>query len=538
MKWAICLPLLILSLCLNRLQSQNQSFLFNRVGEEESWGNHYFNDIVQDHYGFIWFATYTGLYKYDGANTTQYGLTPSIPNSLKSTRVTCLFIDSQRRLWVGTTSSGVFRYNYLDDAFIEFPVKGHIRDIVEGRDNVLYVGTDRGVAKLEPENGQINLIHEGKEVEGNLSSFNVTTLAVASDGNIWVGTECGLNRVLLDQTKGKVRIDSFNSPGNEGSASDDCFQYVSTIHISSTEKNTLWIGTAVGLYKIQYDPKDLTKLEYQKIQVPQAELTERSYINTLFIEDPHRIWIGANTGLKLIDPLSGTGKSFVSSTKNSYCISNNNIRSFCKDRFGKLWIGTAKGVNKLNLKGNPFSKVSVLNEVQSDYRITGVAPSSFPNEVWISSRGGGIYLYDFVSDSVKGIQLTDYGDKELGRFISSLTYDNNQNVWLATLGGGVIKVDEKPSSGSNQIVRASKVFSIPDGLAASHIMSIYAANDKNIWFGYWRKGLGRIHSETQTLGQYIVSGTPEVDLQEYHFTCMTEDDEQHLWAGTSEKGAF
>ncbi|MEM7514502.1 MAG: ATP-binding protein, partial [Bacteroidota bacterium] len=69
-------------------------------------------------------------------------------------------------------------------------------------------------------------------------------------------------------------------------------------------------------------------------------------------------------------------------------------------------------------------------------------------------------------------------------------------------------------------------------------MSIHASRDRNIWFSYWRKGLGRINSKTKEIGQYTVAGDPEIDLKEYHFTCFVENEENHLWVGTSENGLF
>ena len=83
-KSAICLCLLTLTLYVNSLYGQDRQFFFNWIGQEEDWANNSFNDIVQDQNGFIWFATYTGLVKYDGANTTVYGLYPPLAYRLLS----------------------------------------------------------------------------------------------------------------------------------------------------------------------------------------------------------------------------------------------------------------------------------------------------------------------------------------------------------------------------------------------------------------------------------------------------------------------
>ena len=61
------------------------------------------SSIVEDHHGFIWIATEgAGLYKFDGIKYTSYKFNFSLKNSLSNNIIHCTFIDSKKRLWVGT----------------------------------------------------------------------------------------------------------------------------------------------------------------------------------------------------------------------------------------------------------------------------------------------------------------------------------------------------------------------------------------------------------------------------------------------------
>ncbi|MEM7509618.1 MAG: two-component regulator propeller domain-containing protein, partial [Bacteroidota bacterium] len=538
MRWAICLSLLICSTCLNRLYSQEAPFLFSRVGEEESWGNHSFNDIVQDKYGFVWFATYTGLFKYDGANITPYGLTPSLPKRLKSSRITSLLLDSKHRLWVGTTASGFFQYNYQDDSFTEFAVSGHIRAIVEGKEGVLYIGTDKGILQLNPEERKVINISKEKWAEEKLNPPQVNALRVDFDGSLWVGHSCGLSKIVWGENKNEVVIYPLNFSENTKDANLDCPCSVTSIKPSLVEKNVLWVGTARGLVKVKFEGDDPTRSTSSLIENTDASLSDKTFVIRIHIENAHQMWVGTNEGLKLIDPVTGSGKSYTSNSDNPYGLSNDKVHSLYKDKFNNLWVGTEKGVNKLNLRGSPFYKTAIFKNFARQYRLTGVVPSSHPNKAWVSTRGGGLYNYDFELDSIEKVRLEDYGDKQLGRFISALDQDNQQSIWLATLGGGIIRVFEEAFHEESRSALPTEIFSTKHGLATSHIMSIHASRDRNIWFSYWRKGLGRINSRTKEIGQYTVVGDPAIDLKEYHFTCFAENEENHLWVGTSENGLF
>jgi len=67
--------------------------------------------IMQDRYGFLWFATKGGLNRYDGYHFVVYRHDPSDPNSIADNYIETVFEDSKGRLWVGTTSQGLELFN-------------------------------------------------------------------------------------------------------------------------------------------------------------------------------------------------------------------------------------------------------------------------------------------------------------------------------------------------------------------------------------------------------------------------------------------
>jgi ligand-binding sensor domain-containing protein/signal transduction histidine kinase len=63
------------------------------------------NDILVDADGFVWFATWDGLCRFDGRRFLAYGAAQGLPNAL----VWCLAEDARGALWLGTHGGGAAR---------------------------------------------------------------------------------------------------------------------------------------------------------------------------------------------------------------------------------------------------------------------------------------------------------------------------------------------------------------------------------------------------------------------------------------------
>src|SRR6187200_2441320 len=58
--------------------------------------------FTQDGQGFLWLATTTGLYRYDGYSLKHYVHEPDDPASLSGDRVFTVYTDRSGALWIGT----------------------------------------------------------------------------------------------------------------------------------------------------------------------------------------------------------------------------------------------------------------------------------------------------------------------------------------------------------------------------------------------------------------------------------------------------
>jgi len=90
-----------------RLPSQGQPARFERISTADGLSFPIVRAILQDSQGFMWFATDSGLNRYDGYEFTVYKHNPGDPTTLRSHDARAIYEDSDGVLWVGGTKSSI-----------------------------------------------------------------------------------------------------------------------------------------------------------------------------------------------------------------------------------------------------------------------------------------------------------------------------------------------------------------------------------------------------------------------------------------------
>ena len=75
--------------------------------------------FTQDGHGFLWLATTTGLYRYDGYSLKHYLHEPDDPASLSADRVRTVYKDRGGTVWIGT-NEGLDRADATGNTFTHY----------------------------------------------------------------------------------------------------------------------------------------------------------------------------------------------------------------------------------------------------------------------------------------------------------------------------------------------------------------------------------------------------------------------------------
>lgn len=537
-------------------QSRSTPYLFEKLPPEIGFSNTGVNDILEDHRGFLWMATWSGLAKYDGYSVKMYRQQPDNANGLKSNKITQIFEDSKGALWIGTNYTGFYRYNRELDVFEQFCrnpedmnslSNDNVWAILEDQEGILWIGTERGLNRFNPETG--NFLHYKNDPEDSrsLSHDFVYSIAQTPDGSIWVGTEKGLNRLVKG---GKEEYFERYDLAPEGTSEAElpAHNFIYKILSSQFEPDVFWVCTSIGLKRVRFSIQGATTLDCQSFRHDPADPSSlgHPFVPDLLEEDTFQVWVATYNGLNLLDVKTGKSQHFTTKKNDPQSLGNNLVMCLSKDRTGNLWIGMDKGVNKLNLNAKAFHSIHPEGIDNTGSSITCLVPSPNRQGMWAGSRGGGLsfLLTDGDGNLTKTNRSYSFAASKmpaLTGFITDLLLDDNGWLWVATDGAGIIRVRETDIPLQSSPVEQFQQYDNVNQLSDDYVMSLLQSVSGDVWLGYWDKGLDRFDPETGTFHHYLVTDDLTINFQEYpvvHLAETTEGSQPYLWLGTRGGGVY
>jgi ligand-binding sensor domain-containing protein/signal transduction histidine kinase len=260
--------------------------------------------ITGDAAGLIWFGTYGhGLGSYDpkSGQYRTYHHDPSDPSSLSDDRVHRVFVDREKRLWVGT-DDGLNLYDPPTQRFRTFALESesHLSQsyvaIDEDSSGALWLGTSHsGLHRFDPTTGHFTVYRNDPAKTDGLRDDTVPMVHVARSGLIWAGTQNGLNS--LNPRTG--RFQAFDVRNGLPANTISC--------ILEDAQGNLWLSTNNGLSKL--DPSHGTFANYAVFDgLPGNDLTGWS---TCFKSADGELFFGGFAGAVAFKPEQLTDISYL-----------------------------------------------------------------------------------------------------------------------------------------------------------------------------------------------------------------------------------
>jgi ligand-binding sensor domain-containing protein/signal transduction histidine kinase len=153
--------------------------------------------FCEDHLGNLWIGFVEGgLARYANGRFTFLTSADGLPAGL----ISALYLDREKRLWIGGNQGGLARIDDTTEArphFLRYTsaqglITNDVRCITEDLLGRLYIGTSRGIDRLDPVTGHIK--HYTKA--DGLSNEFVTVALRDRLGALWFGTQNGLSRLV------------------------------------------------------------------------------------------------------------------------------------------------------------------------------------------------------------------------------------------------------------------------------------------------------------------------------------------------------
>lgn len=365
---------------------------------------------------------------------------------------------------------------------------------------------------------------------------DVVALALAPDGDLWLGTTDTLQRIpaaALNQY-GPLPATSYHpGPGPSEGSKIVCLHF--------TRNGILWVGTQGGLYRFEHDAFWLAiggtiierieeasnghllvstsrgLMEWDGSQVvlhPELAAQVGVEADKMYhvFQDSHGVtWFCTENGVAR--SIGGTVEKLAPWGRNGHA-----VYRASEDPSGTLWFAGAEGLFRFTASGLELSVGSVdVRYIYGDrdgnlwvgtngdglYRFKDRAVRMFtktdglPNNnamtvltthdgaVWSGFNCGGIARFDG-----HGFRIYNEKDGLLNSCAYTLAEDANHDLWIGTYGGGVFRLHD----------RRFTQYSKSQGLASNTIISIVAARDGSLWLltpaGVSRMRNGKIRNYT------------------------------------------
>ncbi len=383
--------------------------------------------ILVDYQEMLWAGTKTsGLYKFDYLNNTliNYIHDQSDINSISINSILSLYQDKSNILWIGTSLGGINKWNRAADNLLVFrhnPYDSYslssnqVRCIYQDNNKDIWIGTiDGGLNQWDKETNKFNHIQHQPDNPNSLPNNHVRTIMEDSLNNFWIGTGGGItyyNRKKNSFTNYK------HDTNNTLSISND-----NVWKIMLDTKKQCWVATHGGGLNL-FDMKNKTFKEYR--HNPDDSTTISSdYITFILIDSKNTFWIGTIEGVNIFYPETGKAKRFYYQKNNPNTLSNNRIYSIVEDSKSNIWIGTKGGLNKYNHKDENFTRYTTQTHNFPNNVMMGILEDN-QNNLWISTNRG-ISKFNTENQTVRNYDIRD--GLQSNEFLASSFLKNEQGM--------------------------------------------------------------------------------------------------------------
>lgn len=489
-------------------QSMATELRFEKFDVDNGLSHEIVRRSVQDQRGFMWFATEGGLNRFDGFD---FNLVPIDVNGQSVTSViNDMLIDAEGIIWLATLGDGVIRFDpdshlsqRIGAASLPSPT---IKKVFIDSQSRLWVGTSENGLSMVSLKEDYQVTNYSGDVRG-VSHPSVTAFAEDNLGRIWIGTDGGGLDVLTPESSKWL---NFNAQDN---------QSINDNRITSMLKDSkgdIWIGTeTAGVNRYSMRSK---KFSYHRYIEGDPSSLSNDFVLSIYEDRQQRIWVGTDNGISLL--VGDNFQQILGDKSEPDSLSNNRIFNIFQDAGNIIWIGTYSGLNKWNPAKSAFDHTIPRTVSGLNYGlVTGFAKDS-AGTLYVSTYGSGIVTQK--AGSSRWQDLTVEGELPDNR-IMSIMIDRDDGIWLGTRANGLMY----RSADGDAWQQFKKQEGDPNSLLSNGVTNIIQDSKDNIWVASYNGGISR---KTDTGFINFRKEVGGFGLTSKNIMQLIEDQEGYIWA--------
>ncbi len=395
--------------------------------------------ILKDSYGILWIGTYQGgLNRFDPVTEefTKFIHDQNNIESISHNRIEYLYEDASKNLWIATRGGGINKLNLKPQKFYNIlhdPQNSNslphpsVMAIDSDKNGNLWIGTDGGgLSRYNPQTGKYLHLQNDPLNKNSIASNRIWSVLIDKKGIIWAGTyRNGLSRI--EYKDGKYIFNHYTKNIKEKGLSDN---QINTI--VEDQNGEIWIATSDGLNKLikSDNPNNYTFKHYYHNPNSTNNFAD-NYISNLFLDSHGRYWVGSYTGglYQFIPEEEKFVRYSPSDFENSELKKEIRVLIIFEDHNNNLLLGTeSSGVIKFNFEDKNFS-VLTNNKDLTDNMIIGMLEDDLSN-LWITTSRG-LYKYSTLNKSANKYSFVD-GLESSGFNRNAVLKCTNGNMYIGS----------------------------------------------------------------------------------------------------------
>jgi energy-coupling factor transport system substrate-specific component len=445
------------------------------------------NTITQTRDGYLWIGSYSGLLRFNG----QTFQAMKDVNDRIISRVRCLYEDSKRRLWIGTTNDGTYCYENGLIRQSEITHATNQRAISEDKEGRIYVGAAEGVVVYDDRQADPVFLLDDPHLKNHMT----VSLATDLEGRIWGVTYDGDVFVLEN-----VKIAAY-FPKHSFKAQSPKYVFCDnsgTVFLATSGNTVIRIDSRVG---VGSSPESLKFTEFSTGSIENH--------STLYMDHEGKLMVCANNGFGFFDK----DMKFHEARGGLF---NSSIEKIIQDYHGNYWLASSRS-GVLNIARSRFTDVSGI----------AMAPQDVYNAV--IKYGGDLYMGAdnglYVMDGQGKLVSNPLTERLKGVRIRYFAKDKQDNLWIAAYNKfGLIRY--KDGKWQNWTKK--------EGLPSNKVRSLLARRNGDVAVG---TGDGLVIMRDNAIYK-VYSRSSHRDMSNGVILSLCEDPNGNLYAGSDGDGIY
>lgn len=406
-------------------------YIFEHLSTESGLSHSSVSVMLKDHRGFMWFATWDGINRFDGEKFVTFKPDNGDGAVVASNRIEKMKEDAFGNIWIVTSDARAFRLNKFTESFESVPASmdgtgfAQVNDIYTTNKGDVWVSTNNFGAyrvRTNSTSNKISIVHYSPEGENNVVGNQIYFVREDAVGNIWINSNKGLTYLEASALDNKMHLKLL---------SDEANVLLSSAQITATYSSSthFYFGTQNG-YLLAFD-------------------IAKNTVHPIFIEDQSSVTNISSDGKGIL--FVGTKNNGVfefdeRKQKTVRHFDHPDINQVLKSFYfkGMLWVETTDaGISKIDLQTGKVRRYTQQLDVSSDVRPYAQCGLMVDENqtLWLTLKGGGFGFYNEAKDEVEYF-FNKPGDpqRRVSNFVNCFYKDSTGVLWMSTYFKGVEKV--------------------------------------------------------------------------------------------------